>query len=107
MTNTIGDNISKFRKSKALTQEQLGAACGGRSVNQLNGYERGRSRPSPPILKIIADALDVSVNDLTGDVTKPVKEAIAEDFLRSFLEEAARRLGVSVNKIKVSIELAA
>lgn len=103
----IGDNIKKFREAKGLTQEKLGAAAGGRSVNQMNGYERGRSRPSPPILKIIAEALGVSVADLTEE---PVDQHMTSDGVAETINQlrikVAASLGVPVSSATVSIHIA-
>jgi len=106
MNNVIGDNIRKHRLALGLTQEQLAAKAGGRSVNQINGYERGRSRPSPAILSILAHALGVTTSELTADdnvtaaASASIGQLIAE--LRATVAVANK---MPVSAIKVTLEI--
>lgn len=65
---TIGDKIKFYRKSLGLTQKALGEKAGFRNRGDVRmaQYESGRRIPKYDILKRIADALDVSVEDLAG-----------------------------------------
>ena len=65
---TIGEKIRLFRKSRGLTQKALGekAGFGSRGDVRMAQYESGRRIPKYDILKRIAEALDVSVEDLAG-----------------------------------------
>ncbi|HEY1604007.1 MAG TPA: helix-turn-helix transcriptional regulator [Allosphingosinicella sp.] len=105
MTTTIGDNIRKARLAKSMTQEQLGVAAGNRSVNQINGYERGRSRPSPRVLGAIAGALGVTPESLLASHTPTAGPDVGEDFVRDFKNRCARALNIPVSAIKVTIEV--
>jgi len=98
----IPANIKKFRLQRNLTQAALAAACGGRDVTQLNAYENGRSTPTPRVLKEIADALGVTVADLTADGSTPLVEQTRETFLRR-VRELADEMGIS--GVYVSIPL--
>ena len=57
------NNIANIRKQKGLTQIQLAEMVG---VNRfhISNIERGKSSPSLKLLIKIADALDVSLDDL-------------------------------------------
>jgi transcriptional regulator with XRE-family HTH domain len=59
----LGRRIRALRKSKGLTQEQLGAACG---VNYkfVGGIERGEENPSLSILQKISEGLGMEVIEL-------------------------------------------
>ena len=56
------------RLRKGWTQRQVSERCKelGREVNNsnLSKYERGEYAPSPPFLAVLAQALDLTVDDL-------------------------------------------
>ncbi len=104
MNNLVGDNIRRLRLERGLTQEKLGQRCGGRSVNQINGYERGRSRPSPRLLAILAKALDVSVDELTSPLHGGA-EATARELIMELKARLARDIGVLPGSVRLSIEI--
>jgi transcriptional regulator with XRE-family HTH domain len=60
---SIGANIKRFRKLRGLTQERL-AEKANISRSYLADVERDRYNPSVDTLKAIAEALDVSVDDI-------------------------------------------
>lgn len=73
---TLGENITKYRKQRSLTQEQL-AELAGPTVNYLSRVERDRgSRTSARTVHKLAVALNITMDDLmTNSTTKasPVK----------------------------------
>ena len=60
---TIGKRISDLRKAAGLTQEEL-AAKAGMAVENLSRAERDQTTPHLMKLVGIADALEVSLDDL-------------------------------------------
>jgi transcriptional regulator with XRE-family HTH domain len=104
-TNHIADNIRKARLARGMTQEQLGAAAGGRSVNQINGYERGRSRPSPPVLLAIAQALGATPASLLADPTSTRTLPTEGSFVQLFKKRCATAFDVPISAIKLTIEI--
>ena len=62
----IGNKIKELREKKELSQEQLGslAYVTGATINRI---ENGHHYPSRVVLKSIADALNVKVEDLKGE----------------------------------------
>lgn len=65
---TIGEKIKLHRKSRGLTLKALGEKAGfcNRGDVRIAQYENGSRIPKYENLKRIADALDVSVEDLAG-----------------------------------------
>ncbi|MEX1243805.1 MAG: helix-turn-helix transcriptional regulator [Thermoanaerobaculia bacterium] len=64
-TETLGDRIRRFRLAKGLTQTDLGKMVGV-SQRVITYYEVRGVSPPPDLLVRIADALDVSLDELFG-----------------------------------------
>ena len=60
--NRIGQLIKKYRNERGMTQLQLSEAS-GINFSLIRNYEVGNRKPKLEQLKILADALDVSIND--------------------------------------------
>ncbi|TIH19263.1 XRE family transcriptional regulator [Marinifilum sp. JC120] len=63
ISKQIGMRIRTLRKSRGLTQEQLGDAA-GISDKYLSEVERGGSKVSVEVLNKVADGLKISLHDL-------------------------------------------
>lgn len=63
---SIGQNIKKFRVEKGLTQNKLGEKSGIEPSNTSH-IERGATKVSLPTLVSIANALDVSLDEIIYD----------------------------------------
>lgn len=65
---TIGQKIRMFRKERNLTLRELGELAGfpNRGDVRIAQYENGSRIPKYEILNRIANALDVTVEDLAG-----------------------------------------
>jgi transcriptional regulator with XRE-family HTH domain len=76
-TETLGDRIRRFRLAKGLTQTELGKMVG---VTQrvITYYEVRGVSPPPDLLVRIADALDVSLDELFGRRAQARRPAAAE-----------------------------
>ena len=66
---SIGKRIKRYRIDKKMSQENLGRAV---AVNyqHISNIESGRRYPSLELLVMIANALDVSADDLLTDNLK-------------------------------------
>ena len=53
----LGDRVRHLRRKKGLSQAQLGAPYSAAYVSQI---ERGRRRPGPDVLNLMAKKLGVS-----------------------------------------------
>lgn len=62
---TLGDNIKKYRKENKLTQMEL-ATLTNKSKSTIEKYESNKVTPSLKILDKIAQALDVTRDELMG-----------------------------------------
>ena len=69
----IGQKITELRKEKALSREALGKLV-GTSGPVIGRYERQEITPSVEIAKKIADALDVSLDYLTGGSSLAIRD---------------------------------
>lgn len=68
------EQMREIRKAKGLTMKQLGQIVGVAEVT-ISTYERGRSKPPLDVLVAIADALDVSLDQLVrGKEKEPSPE---------------------------------
>ena len=66
-------NLKRFRKSKKLTQTELGKMLNYGSTAIAN-YESGRNEPSFDILIRLSEILNVSLDDLLGASPKNKEE---------------------------------
>lgn len=66
-TTTVGGRIRESRKSVGLTQSELAEACHV-TREHIARIEVGTGNPSIVLLVRIADALNVSLTDLTSDL---------------------------------------
>lgn len=69
----LGNRIKDIRTEKGIKREELAKAI-GTSPAIIGRYERSERTPSIEIAKKIAQALDVSLDFLTGDTSVLVKD---------------------------------
>ncbi len=81
----LGENIKKYRKRNKLTQEQLGEKLELSGVAIMR-YEKGQREPGIDQLHKIAEALNVSLNDLLGE-----SEVFDNDFNVDDFDEIAKK----------------
>ena len=80
---SIGKNIAKYRKAKGLTQEELGAKIG--VTNQsVSKWESEVSMPDVMLLPEIANALNITLENLYGIEKAPEKTSCSADDFPSF-----------------------
>ena len=73
---SIGDNIRRIRKAKGISQQEL-AAITGINAKSLSFYENGKRNIPGVYLILIANALEVSIDELCGVVKKTVEDELA------------------------------
>jgi|tagenome__1003787_1003787.scaffolds.fasta_scaffold20962413_7 transcriptional regulator with XRE-family HTH domain len=59
----LGKNIRKYRKAAKMSTQALAGACATRA-SEIEAYEDGRYAPAPWRLRLMADALAVSLDEL-------------------------------------------
>jgi len=100
----LGRRIRALRKSKGLTQEKLGGACGV-IYKYLGGIERGEENPSLSILEKIAEELGVEIFELFRfhhEETDPVElKKIIAQLIRNEKGERLRLILKIVNAVKL------
>jgi transcriptional regulator with XRE-family HTH domain len=62
----FGKNLSRYRKEKGLTQEDL-VRRSGVAISQIRRYEADKSSPTLGVLTKVARALGVSIDELVFD----------------------------------------
>ena len=88
----IGKFISKCRKNKNLTQQELAEKLGV-SDRTVGNWENGRNMPDLSLFKTLCDELDISINDLMSG------ERIKKEQYQEKLEENIVNLTVGNKKI--------
>lgn len=63
MSKVFADNLKMFRLREKMTQDDLANAAGVTRTTIAN-YELGRGEPKFDLLCVLADALNVTINDL-------------------------------------------
>jgi len=68
----IGENIRRYRRKAGLSREKLILKCKGLfSSSHLLSIEKGKTKnPGIDIVAAVADALDISVDELIGRKNK-------------------------------------
>jgi transcriptional regulator with XRE-family HTH domain len=83
---SIGKNIAKYRKAKGITQEELGAKLG--ITNQaVSKWESEVSMPDVMLLPEIANALNITLDDLYGIAKEPEKISCSADDFPAFCHQ--------------------
>lgn len=107
----IGVRVRRLRKERGLTQQTL-AEMSGQEPSNISHIERGATKLSPPTLVAIANALEVTVDQLLCDslpASRSVFETEAAHILSdcSHLElqvitETIRTLKENLRRLKLS-----
>lgn len=83
-------NIRSLRRAKGVSQEQLADLCGV-SLLQIGYWETGRDLTLADAAAI-ADALDVSIDDLVGREVRDLDDEALERLYNSLSSEGKARL---------------
>lgn len=96
----MGVRISNYRSKKGLSQEQLGRMVVA-DYNHISRVEKGKRRPSLELIIQIANALDVSADDILID---SLEHSTASDEIHAYLQNCTETeksiLKKSINFIK-------
>jgi transcriptional regulator with XRE-family HTH domain len=93
----FGKNLSRFRKEKGLTQEDL-VKKSGVAISQIRRYEADKSSPTLDVITRLAKALGTSLDELVFDKDKGIaasrlmdRELLEQFEMISLLEEEERQ----------------
>ena len=75
VAETLGSNLRRIREQKGVSRKQLADALGVSEVS-IGGYENAHKLPPLDKIFAMADFLDVSTADLTGETKKNVDKII-------------------------------
>lgn len=85
--NDFADNLKKCRTRKGISQEELSKKISIHPV-QFSRYERGQSVPSIEVVQKIADALEVSIDQIVyGDQDNKAEQSISDRELLSMFKK--------------------
>jgi len=88
----LGENILKLRKSKGLSQEQLGEQVAV-TRQTISNWELGETSPNPEQLKLLSKALDISIDELLeNDVSSVLIQKVSN---------TEKLAGIVINILKV------
>ncbi|MFZ1418425.1 MAG: helix-turn-helix transcriptional regulator [Burkholderiaceae bacterium] len=65
----FGNSLREIRKTRGLSQEDLAFRC-GLDRTYISGLERGKRNPTLKILWIIANHLNISIDELLPPMTE-------------------------------------
>ena len=87
----IGNRIKELRKSKGLTQKQLAEKVDVNAVT-ITRYENDDREPNLGTLQLIAETLNVTVNELLKDTDESKKMHQTIDFASKAAEEYLEKI---------------
>jgi len=93
----LGENILKLRKSKGLSQEQLGERVGV-TRQTISNWELSETAPNPEQLKLLSKALNISIDELLeNDVNGVLIEKVSNtEKLAGIIIKALKIIGVLI-----------
>ena len=105
MSETIGNRITKYRKAKGMTQEDLASQLGV-SAQAVSKWENDASCPDISLLPKLCNVLGVTTDELLTGKNSDVKLVPAEQ--RKSLDELTLRVKVDStggDKVRVNLPL--
>lgn len=97
----VGKKIREIRKQKNMTLEELGEKL-GKTKSYISKLERSVKPISLENLQLIANALDVEVEDLISDKQK-VENPLSEDQDWYFVIQELKKRGISPGDLFLKI----
>ncbi|MDA8228805.1 MAG: helix-turn-helix transcriptional regulator [Desulfitobacterium hafniense] len=88
----MSNNLKRYLKSAGMTQTELSVKT-GLAASTISDYVNGRTLISPSNLQKIADALDIMVDNLTGEA------------LFNIIEDRVNELGISIPELSEKAEV--
>jgi putative transcriptional regulator len=96
----LGERIRQKREALQITQRELADRIGGAvEGTTVSRWERGRNTPSAQSLQAISEALQTTVDELTGDLQADA-EIVANqlDRIERLVEQIAAHHGIDIDE---------
>ena len=101
MEDFKGKRIRRLRRARGLTQQALADATGGLVTKQsISKYERGKSQPSPGVLRKLAEVFGVK----TADLFREPPAEVAFEAYRKFARLGKRKQEEIESRIRERLE---
>lgn len=91
LNKKIGENLSRFRTAKNLTQQEISEAL-GMSRTSYNQLENGHSHITVEKLYEISEVLKISVLDLLPGFERKIDASSAVDFDPGIIQDTIEKL---------------
>ena len=98
----IGQRIRKTRKAHGLSQEQL-AELVGISTTHMSHIETGNTKLSLPVLVSLAEALDVSTDDLLFCGSPTERGSVLAELTQLLESCTTQQLKITVDVLRATI----
>ena len=105
---TVGKKISKYRKLKGMTQEDLATKLNV-SAQAVSKWENDLSIPDLPLLIELADLFNVTMDELLRQKENTEVIRVVEEPLRKSMDQMMLRIVVNSsdgNKVRVNLPMA-
>ncbi len=99
---TIGRRIRQLRTARGLTLEELATAI-GRAPSQLSMFETGKREPKLTLLRVIAKALDTTIDALLEGEPLDERSTMEITLERAMKGQTFQALGISPFRIAKSV----
>ena len=99
---TIGRRIRQLRTARGLTLEELATAI-GRAPSQLSMFETGKREPKLTLLRVIAKALDTTIDALLEGEPLDQRSTMEITLERAMKGQTFQALGISPFRIAKSV----
>ena len=97
----IGQRIRRIRKAHGLSQEELAERV-DISTTHMSHIETGNTKLSLPVFVGIAKALDISTDDLLGDITPQVTNSSLKEVIGIFEKCSTQEARIIADIVKAS-----
>jgi putative transcriptional regulator len=95
----LGERIRQKREALQITQRELADRIGGAvEGTTVSRWERGRNTPSPQSLQAISEALETTIDELTGGLPSDDEIVASQlDRIERLLEQIAAYHGINID----------
>lgn len=104
--NTIGERITKFRKEKGMTQEDLASTIGV-SAQSVSKWENNMTMPDIMLLPLLSDIFGITIDELFGKSTQKTADIQFDDLPEEAFNILLQTMQHAWNNMEQSPEVSA